>query len=46
MKMSYFKIYFIAPKSLFYPLSKQAPIENRANSKPTYQFSIRVDGYI
>lgn len=41
--ITYFKIDLITPKSLFYPLSKQTPIENRANSKPTYQINVYID---
>ncbi len=41
--ITYFKIDLITTKSIFYPLSKQTPIENRTNSKPTYQINVYID---
>ncbi|CCL40114.1 M56 family metallopeptidase [Clostridioides difficile] len=41
--ITYFEIDLITTKSIFYPLSKQTPIENRTNSKPTYQINVYID---
>ena len=41
--ITYFRFDTICYNPLIYPMHKQSPIENRANSKPTYEFNIHVD---
>lgn len=41
--MTYLRFNFISSNIINYPLSKQAPIQNKNNSKPKYQFSVHVD---
>lgn len=40
--ITYFKFDTIYYNPLTYPTHKQSPIDNRANSKPTYEFNIHV----